>query len=229
VLVLGVLFMPLEIPSGDAETSYADLLEYRRNVLSILLTVFGAWVGAGAAYFFGQENFREAASSLLQMRDASPIEILRRTPLRNLPPRPITWVAKPDQKLTDVVAHLRATSGAWFVPIVDDQGKLAAVVHQDGVWRFVMDQVSGGQTYADALDHTVQEVLDALTGDLARLRDIHVVVNMDKNASDVYALLQRRGTETYLAVITDEAGRPTHFVTTGDVRRVLLDAQITAI
>ena len=50
----------------------ADALAYRKDVLSIIITAFGAWVGAGAAYFFGRENLRVAMDGLLAMRDESP-------------------------------------------------------------------------------------------------------------------------------------------------------------
>jgi hypothetical protein len=40
--------------------------DYRKDVLSIILTAFGAWVGAGAAYFFGRESLRDA-NTLLRM------------------------------------------------------------------------------------------------------------------------------------------------------------------
>jgi hypothetical protein len=66
LLVLLILWAPIPNVSSDAEATMA--LDYRKNILTVIITAFGAWVGAGAAYYFGRENLREASQSLLPMR-----------------------------------------------------------------------------------------------------------------------------------------------------------------
>ena len=77
LLVVGVLWIPVDPPDCDTTTTFMDVLNYRKSILAVIVTAFGAWVGAGAAYFFGRENLREASASLLAMREPSAKDRLR--------------------------------------------------------------------------------------------------------------------------------------------------------
>jgi glycopeptide antibiotics resistance protein len=83
LLVTVVLLIPMHW-IGPADKG--DIFIWRKDVLAIIITAFGAWVGAGAAYFFGRENLRVAADSLLAMRGLSGKELLRRTSIKQIPP-----------------------------------------------------------------------------------------------------------------------------------------------
>jgi len=220
VLVGLVLWAPL--PKADTTTTAMDLLDYRKGILSIIITAFGAWVGAGAAYFFGRENLREAASSMLAMREPSPRERLRRTPIREIPPRPLDWVVKISDELKAVVDKLKAETERWFIPIVDEDDKLVTVIHEEAIWRFMDKESEAGTAYADILKKKVSDVVAYVkaTSGLERLEKIYVPVTLDRSAGDAYEDMQNKG--VLLAVVSDEKGKPTHFITTGDVRRVLL-------
>jgi hypothetical protein len=68
VLTAGLLWFPVEHTTTDATGHKVtvidkELLEYYKWSLSALLGAFGAWIGAGAAYFFGKENLRESSRS----------------------------------------------------------------------------------------------------------------------------------------------------------------------
>lgn len=71
ILVIIVLYVPL---SGN------DTLEFRRTSLTLIVTAFSAWIGAGAAYFFGKENLRVATESLTSVI-TPPKERLAQTPV----------------------------------------------------------------------------------------------------------------------------------------------------
>jgi hypothetical protein len=221
-LVIAVLFMPLTIPEGDTDTRLMDLLDFRKNILAVLITAFGAWVGAGAAYFFGRENLREAANSLLAMRELSPRERLRRTLLREMPLRPIDWTVKTSDDLKVAIDKLKAEPERWFIPFVQDDGSLETIIHEQAVWRFVDKESAAGTAYDEILQKKVSHLLDYVKGtpSLARDAQIYVSMTLDRSASDAHDLMQQRG--VYLAVITDEKGRPTQYMTTGDLRTVLL-------
>ena len=64
VLVLILLLVPVDVAQGAIPT-FDQMADYRMSLLTLIVTVFGAWVGAGAAYFFGRENLKEAADSML--------------------------------------------------------------------------------------------------------------------------------------------------------------------
>lgn len=227
VLVVAVLLLPIGgIPSGDT-VKYTDILDYRKSILAIILTAFGAWVGAGAAYFFGRENLRQSAENMLAMREPSPKERLRRILVREIPLKSIDWFVKTSDEVKVVIDKLRAEPQRWFIPIIKDDGSLETIIHEEGVWRFLLDkEISADISYTDFVKKkNISDVLAFLkepaNEDLKKnVQDIHVRVTLDKSAGDTYELMESKGVR--LAVITDEKGKPTHFFDLGDVRRVLL-------
>ena len=228
-LVVAVLYWPVKIPSGDS-TTMANVLDYRKGILSVIITAFGAWVGAGAAYFFGRENLREAASSLLAMREESPRERLRRVPVREVPPRIVKWLVTTEDTMGVITDKLKAKPSYWFVPIVDDKEVLETVIEEEAVWRLLDLEMHKQEN----LGKTVEQIDEAFRAikvgaGLALIREIeglerftesHVVATLEKSAAEVYEAMQSKGVK--LAIVVDEQGKPTHFFTTGDVREVLM-------
>jgi hypothetical protein len=200
-----------------------DLLDYRKDILSIILTAFGAWVGAGAAYFFGRENLREAAQSLLAMREPTSRQQLEQTPVREIPPRPIDWKVKTDDTVQTVVDKLKDDPSVWYVTITDGTGKLKTVVHEEAIWRFTDSKLEAGTAYVDVMKLKVSDVLDFINANAdlkKRVSDIYVAVTLDQSVASAYDILMEKG--LYLGIISNEKGEPIQFITTGDVRRVLV-------
>ncbi len=227
LLVLFILAIPPLWLTGVGDDKLKDLakdfLEYRKTLLSIVVTAFSAWVGAGAAYYFGRENLAEASRSLLAMKEPSPQERLRRTPIRLVPPRPLDWKVKLNDELKTVIDKLKAESEKWFIPIVKDDGTLENVIHEEAVWRLVDAESAAKTPYDDIMKKKVSDVLDFVKNQkLERIMGIYVPVTLDKSAGEANELMKTK--DIYLAIIVDETGKPTHFVDTGDVRRLLLRA-----
>jgi len=230
VLVFIVLAMPVSIPDKDSTTTFTDVLDYRENILTAIITAFGAWVGAGAAYFFGRENLREAASSLLAMREPTPEERLRKTPVREIPPRLFSWMVSTTTKMKAITEKLTEKTHYWFVPIVDEKGVLETVIEEEAVWRLLQLEIqkeenrgkSVEEVYQAFEDRTVAEVLEEIrqSEDLSRFGECHVITSLTKSAADAYDSMQDKWVN--LAIVVDKAGKPTHFFTTGDVRAVLM-------
>jgi hypothetical protein len=229
-LVLVVLGLPVGIPAEHLTTKLAEVLEYRKSILTAIITAFGAWVGAGAAYFFGRENLREASQSLLAMREPSAEERLRRTPVRDIPPRLFSWMVKTDEKMRVVTDKLTEVARYWFVPIVDEKGALETVIEEEAVWRSlqveISDEANRGKTvedvYAAFEDKTVAEMLKRIREDesLSRFGACHVTTTLDESASVAFNAMQDQ--KVQLAIVVDTEGKPTHFFTSADVRKVLL-------
>lgn len=219
VLVVTVLFWPMPsvpAPAAANDATFKQALEYRSNLLSIIITAFGAWVGAGAAYFFGRENLRVAADSLLSMREVSPRERLRRTSIKQIPPAPLDWVVEKTTPVDDVKAKLEAESTRWFIPVVKSDKSLETVINEEAVWRFLLSpagQPSPGKTVQDILSY-----IDS-NKDLKRFRDIHVQVTMETTVGAANELMDSK--HLFLAIVESE-GKPSHFFTTSDVRKLLL-------
>ena len=156
VLILFILLVNMDppLPSGiDPKMSAKDFLDHRKEVLdyrkelvSLVLTAFGAWVGAGTAFFFGRENFRQAAESLVRMRDTAPADRLKHVRVKDVPPRdlPSDWLVTDATTLATVHANIQKNPKSyWFVPVVAADGSLVDVVHKEGMSQFAMDLVLG--------------------------------------------------------------------------------------
>jgi len=227
ILVFFILVIPPLWLTGVADDKLKELakefLEYRKTLLSIVVTAFGAWVGAGAAYYFGRENLAEASRSLLAMKEPSPQERLRRTPIRLIPPRPLDWKVKLNEDLKTVMEKLKAEPDKWFVPLIKDDGTLEDVLHEEAVWRLVDAESAAKTPYEEIMKKKASDVMEFVKKQkLARLIGIYVPVNLDKNAGEVNDLMKTK--EVFLAIIVDETGKPTHFIDTGDIRKLLLHA-----
>ena len=59
-LVLLVVLMPGEYLVGVGEEQREHVAEQKYEILALFFAAFGPWIAAGAAYFFGRENLREA-------------------------------------------------------------------------------------------------------------------------------------------------------------------------
>lgn len=240
LLVLAVLFRPIYATGSDG-VPLKDALQYRTNILSVIITAFGAWVGAGAAYFFGRENLRVAADSLLAMRDLSPRERLRRTSIKQIPPTPLDWTVKKTTLVKEVRDKLLGDPGRWFIPIVRDDGSLETVINEEAVWRFLLanpDQPSNpptppaeppaqppaGPPSKPAPDKTVEEILAFLDAhkELGRFRQIHISVAIGTTVGAANDLMDSR--HVFLAIVETD-GKPTHFFTTSEVRTLLLQSE----
>lgn len=234
LLVGFVLIAP--VPSSDASTTSKDILDYRQQVLAVILTAFGAWIGAGAAYYFGRENLAEATKSILEMRGLAPRERLRRQTIRDLKPRPLDWIVEKTTSVGRVWKQLKDETQLWFVPIVDDRGRLVTVIHEEAVYGYVNFKL-------DALpDKKVREAMEDVNKDSMelvlkyieeragrepnwgkRVKDIYVKTTMDTSAGVANDQMGMKG--IYLAIVVDQKDRPTHSLTTTDIRLAVLQME----
>lgn len=64
ILTASVIFIPADFITGDYDTPASKVIEFKQKTVAKILTAFGVWIGAGAAYFFGRQNFREAVEAM---------------------------------------------------------------------------------------------------------------------------------------------------------------------
>ena len=216
LLVIVVLIVPVQL--GDSTTTAKDILDYRQNILAVILTAFGAWVGAGAAYFFGRESQRQANEGMLKMREPSAKERLHQTRIRNIPPEEIKWYVTYNEKVKNVINKLKQEPDRWFIPIVKNDGTLGTVIHEEAIWRFIVEKNNKEGTLSDVLKY-----LDEVPKLKNWAEDIYVKANLDNSAGYVDEMIKEKK-DVYLAIITDEKGKPTHFITTGTLRKILMQS-----
>ena len=210
-LVVFVLHAP--VPHEDSSITGKELLDYRQSILAVIITAFGAWVGAGAAYYFGRESQR----GMLDMKELSARERLQQILIKNTPPKEIDWVVKKDEKVTNILKRLRAKPDKWFIPIVNDNGSLETVIHEEAIWRYVADKKTEEGTLVD-----VEKYIRGMPELKNWAEGIYVEARLENSASYVDEKIRERKKEIYLAIIVDDMGKPTHYITTGDLRRILM-------
>jgi hypothetical protein len=222
-LVIVILFVPADY-RGATGVTFDAVAEYRKTILSIVITTFGAWVGAGAAYFFGKENLRTATNSMLAMREQSPQERLRRTPIRAIPPKPLDWVVKNSDTIAIIVEKLHTEPQRWFIPVVKNDESLDTLLHEQAVWRFIDKLSSQGTQYSDILKKSISDVLDYVKNAPGLEKDVNisVTVSMDQSTGEAYDLMQSK--KVFLAIVLDEKSKPKYYIDTADVRTLLLRA-----
>ena len=139
VLVRFVLYTPI---TGDASNLDAKaVLDYRSNLLSVILTAFGAWIGAGAAYFFGRENVREAYEGIRSLQQPSLVERMQDVKIKEIPPRVLEWTVGLNATLGSIVETLKNKPDFWFIPILEPDEKIKTVIEEEAIWRYYQDQV----------------------------------------------------------------------------------------
>jgi hypothetical protein len=238
ILILAILLPPMPrpdvslLPVDRQAINFQNILDYnsmmlasRKDILSIIIAAFGAWVGAGAAYFFGRENLRVAANSLLAMRDLSPKERLRQTSIKQIPPTPIDWTVRRATKISAVKETLSQRPERWFAVIIKEDGTLETVINEEAVWRFLVDKLPPASAEESIRKRYEEATVDDLikfieeTEALKRFNQIHVTVAMEANVGTANDLMDSR--HVFLAIVTSD-GKPTHFFTTSEVRKLLL-------
>lgn len=130
VLVLVLLNLPKFFDAGDTR------IDYYKQAFSVLIGAFGAWIGAGAAHFFGRENLNESSRSteavLKIQREAQRgqpqserIKDLKLMVMNN------DFMFRSDQMKKDVTTGLNDHRDFWFVPILQKGGTgiLEDIVH----------------------------------------------------------------------------------------------------
>lgn len=224
-LMLLVLFVLL-VPVSTLGIKSNQVADFRSNTLAVLLTAFGAWVGAGVAYYFGRENLKDAAKSMLAMRNATPREQLFELTVANSNPRSITQTFGLNRSMADLEAALVDDADEWFLVIVKaDDLSLVTVVHAELVWRFAVAKRNkdGTTDLRVSIEDALSAIASAKVGDplyrLQKYTDIHVVANSGTSLGSINQQMVPQ--DSYLAVVVDDRHVPVSYVTSGDIRKAL--------
>jgi hypothetical protein len=214
ILVFMLIIMPLWEPKKDPK----DLMEYYKWALSVLVGAFGAWVGAGAAYFFGKENLQESSRSTerameIQQGSFRRLPALERVKDMNLTAMNANFIFDFGNTKKEVKDLLAKFKGYWFVPVVEkDSGVLQDVVHAQVFWDPGFDDDLTLQDIVAKMDE--QEATKKLHGE-----SFYVKISPEDKISEVYKTVSQRDSE--VAIVVDEKGKPSHCLTKTDLRSFL--------
>lgn len=215
-LLLIVMLAPLIIGSDK------EVLEYYKWAGSILIGAFGAWIGAGAAHFFGRENLKESSRSTeeaLKIQNQGQAVHSRRGPEKigdlSLTAINSDFVFSPGSKKEQVVDKLKAHPSYWFLPELRENGSLQDVLHSRLLWAADFQPT-------DTLDQIVTRIdSDDAFQDL---RSFHgaaffAPVKPDQMISEVSNQMDQKKIE--VGIVVDPGGRPTHCFTQTELKTYL--------
>jgi hypothetical protein len=222
-----------DLPNGSAAeaimTHRKDVFEHRKDLLAIILGAFGAWIGAGAAYFFGRENLREATSGMLAMRASSPQERLAQTSLGDLKPKPMPITFEAKDTIEKAIEWLEGEPERCFVTIVDNSRRVEYVVAEEAIYRYIKSQgdyesakgkkIDDVINYIKAQKDTNKQKPDAVKS-LNNL--IEYAIQLEVNQSCLLADRLMREENKLVTIVLDTNRTPIGYITTTDINRFLL-------
>lgn len=204
----------------------------RGDVLALTFGAFGAWIGAGAAYFFGRENLRVATDSMLKMRARSPEEILSNTKLVDMKPKPLP--AKFKEKVAtigEIVKWLKEDLDRFFVVVVDDQERFKCALDEEAIYLYIHDKL---ETHSEKepdkpFDHDavcgkgVTEVIKHYESEEKKeaKRLIEAAVKLSDDSSALIASDMMERDRKFVTIVVDDKDHPIGYVTTADIRQLV--------
>lgn len=241
ILTLMVLYSPIlgkTTENFDAST----ILDYRSNLFSGLLTAFGAWIGAGAAYFFGRESLKEAYEGMKSLQQPSITERLKQIKIKDIPPKALSW--RPDIKdpLQVIFDKLEANPDYWFIPIFDEN-ILHTVQVEEVIWKYYQKKTEEFNTLTEEAknltgeekkeaeakienartfkDHSIEKFLDDIKDDekFKKFKDQYALLKLTDSL--YYANMQLDLKDVKLAIIKDEEGNARYYVTASEFRQYM--------
>ena len=212
LLAAGLLVLPAVYNTND------KLLEYCKYALSVLLGAFGAWIGAGAAYFFGKENLAESSRSTeaaLRIQQETLTGTSRKQRIKDITLTALNkdFIFGPTVQKADVVKGLEAHPDYWWVPVLDPAGEgiLKDVIHARVFWT---------PGFADA--DKVSDIISRLDTDqaLKSLKPLHgaaffTTVSLNDMLTDTSAAMSKSG--AVVGIVVDDKGKPTYCFTKQDL------------
>lgn len=228
-LLLAMLMIFTLVTGTDATATQAN----RKDLLAIILGAFGAWIGAGAAYFFGRENLRAATDSMLRMRAVSPQERLMQTALGNMKLDPMPRTFQIGTQLREVVEWLKEDADRFFVVIVKKDGRVDKAIESEAVYRYLLDT----DAKADQEKNTLEHAVAYLEGQVKLLEDSGEHEQAEHMKSLVNAAVVLKDSESaglanqmmgqrnvFVTIVVNEKRLPVGAINTGHIRSLLLSS-----
>ena len=220
----------------------AAVLNQRKDLIALMLGAFGAWIGAGAAYFFGRENMREATSSILKMKGATPAEILMQTTVADLKPKPLPRTFKiddeKDKKVSEILGWLEKDPELFFATIVDAQGKMLYAIDEEAIYRYiaagddtpVVDATKVPPEKLKKYDKATSEIGDVVKfvegqegfiSSKAWKNLINTTSKVNQNSSCALADEKMAEEQKIVAIVVDDKGIPVGYIKSAEIWKLV--------
>ncbi|UCC79273.1 MAG: CBS domain-containing protein [Candidatus Zixiibacteriota bacterium] len=227
ILIISVIFLPFIVDINPANPE--AFIDFSKWVLTALLAAFGAWIGAGAAYFFGKENLRESSRSteqVLKIQQQASRGRLESAVIEDINPAPINPHFKFTTKneVSDVIKKLEENVDYWFVPVIEAE-KLKDIIHSEAFWRYyksVQYEEKETKEEKNEIEDVIKfiETAEEVKQKKDKLRGFFLQVAMDDSVKTISNMMEREGVS--VGVVCDKNGMPTHCFSRRDIRSFLL-------
>ncbi len=220
VLVILLILFPVVMFGcfGADLDKYSNLIDYSKWVLTALLAAFGAWIGAGAAYFFGRENLRLSSESTEKALMIQRGDRRDNATIRDIKPTPLDpdFTFSIDSKFIDVWKKLETYVNYWFVPVIKND-ELKDIIHTETFRRYYWKIYQNDRKGV----HTVNNVIEFIESPefvkkKRRLHKFFVKVSMDDSVNEIFSIMNERDAD--VGVVCTNDNKPTHCFSRRDLR-----------
>ncbi|UCE67732.1 MAG: hypothetical protein JSU85_06930 [Candidatus Zixiibacteriota bacterium] len=227
LLIIALLVLPSIV--SVFKTDIESYVEFGKWIVTALLAAFGAWIGAGAAYFFGKENLRESSRSTeqaLKIQQQAIKDRFEPAIIEDINPTPINPQFKFTEKneVENVIKKLNENVDYWFVPIIEAE-KLKDIIHSEAFWRYYKSDEYKDKE-AKGARNEIEDVIKFIESSKEveqkkdKLRGFFLRVTMDDSVKGISNMLEIKGAS--VGVVCDKNGRPTHCFSRRDIQSFLL-------
>jgi hypothetical protein len=215
LLLLALILLPAFF------TTSKRFIEYSKWILPALLGAYGAWIGAGAAYFFGKENLKLSSKSTqdaLESQQKMSKKLAENALIEDIKPTPLN----PHFKFTmissvkEVITELDKNVDYWFVPVLEEE-KMKDVIHTEALWRYLKFNPKGE---VDPLSEVIKYIDEKNKTKASKLHGFFAKFKMDNQVGNVLKSMTRR--DVSVGVVCDEQDKATHCFSRKDLRSFLL-------
>jgi hypothetical protein len=213
LVIIIVLFRYTDINSTDK-----NFIEYSKWTMSLLISAFGAWIGAGAAYFFGKENLAESSASTeeaLRIQSDALQGAAKPGKVSELSLTIINqeFIFKPDDSRKSVTDKLATYRGYWWVPIVNQlgNGTLTDIIHARVFWDNAFNDADKISKIITDIDTVQSAHYSSLHG-----KSFYAKVSIDDKITDIISDMDKTG--AVVAIVVDEKDRPTFCISKQDLQ-----------
>jgi len=223
LLVILPILAPRLFKDSKEISNISAYIEYAKWMLPALLGAYGAWIGAGAAYFFGKENLKlssESTQQALETQRKISATGLEKALIKdiNLSPMNPRFLFNMNSSIKEVLKGLDENVDYWFIPVLNASAKkMEDVIHVEAFWRYRVD--NPGKLDAPLSD-IVKYIEEKHQGKNNKLHNFFLIAEMDDKVGDILKEMQITGNS--VGIICDESNNPTHCFSRKDLRSFLI-------
>jgi len=217
LIVIGAILLLQSV--SDPKTKF----EYFKDIISILLPLWGTWIGTVLAYYFSKDNFESANKSVRQIVD----KITSEKKLETVKAKDVMipkekLIAQVMEEGTDLSKFKLKEDCIDFVEknkikrviILNDKDRAKYVIHRDLISYFITNEILGekpvqGATLKDMYDKGPAEIKETIDnsvkfiGENANLLEAKNLIRQYKSCQDVFITKNGNPDEPILGWITN--------------------------